>query len=169
MDYEEHIKLIIPKDIFREMQKCSGNASPNEAGGLVFGDFEELKIEEGFQYNFRGKKFECLESTKPSPVSYLMDNLQEFYDIWTEAIYKYKQQLVSIFHSHPGSAMPSGFDDQYMKMLVDFDNEMIERGIFKNPNFKYVIWTIIDGKKKDLKGFLILKNKLTQIEVIVEK
>ena len=55
MDYEEHIKLIIPKKMFKKMQRCSENASPNEAGGLVFGDFEELKIDGGFQYNFFGQ------------------------------------------------------------------------------------------------------------------
>ena len=74
MKFEKNIKIIIPKKLFLQLQECSRIASPNEACGLIFGDIQELKNEDGYQYIYSAKKFECIRSSEPSPVAFLMDN-----------------------------------------------------------------------------------------------
>jgi proteasome lid subunit RPN8/RPN11 len=159
MKLEKNIKIIIPKTIFSQIKNCTQEASPNEACGLIFGDIKESKSEEGYEYTYSAEKFECIKSSNPSPVSFLINNLEKLNEIFKEASIKYKLRLISIFHSHPGSANPSGFDYDNMKRLD-------KSGI--SP-FKYLIWTIIDGKIENLNGFLFLKDNLVQIEVNIQK
>lgn len=180
MKFEKHIKLFVPQDIYTQIRKCAEIARPNEACGFLFGDIRENKIPEGFQYEYISKKFDCFESNQASPVHFLMNNLEEFNRVFEEKSQKYQMKLISIFHSHPSSAKPSGFDFDYMTMLGEFTSEIINLpkkvstikknfGNFYSPQFKYTIWTIMDGKNEKLNGFLILRENLTQIEVIIEK
>ncbi len=64
-------------------------------------------------------------------------------------------QLLSIFHSHPGNAYPSGVDIPYMKNYY-------ESGITK---FKHIIWTILNAESKELNGFIYIFDELRQISI----
>jgi len=158
MKFEKNIKLNIPEGIFSQLQECSKHALPNEACGLIFGGIQEFKNEEGYQYIYSAKKFECIKSSKPSPIAFLMDNLEKFNDTFEDASKKFRLKLISIFHSHPGSAMLSGVDSNYMKMLYDWGD----------LRFKHQIWTIINRTCDILNGFLILKDDIVQIEVDIQ-
>ena len=64
------------------------------------------------------------------------------------------QELVSIFHSHPAGAHPSGVDLDNMKFLDEFN----PYGNFKP--YKNLIWIIMDAQNKELNGFIYFKNEI---------
>ena len=155
MRYEKDMILIISEEIQDQLKKCVKNATPNEACGLIFGNIKEFEVNGGFQYHYIGKKFKCIESTKKSTVAFLIDNIEELNEIYQNAARKYSLQLISIFHSHPGGAYPSGVDTKNMKYLDDF------------KAFKNLVWTIINAGNYDLNGFIYFNKEFLQI--IVEK
>ena len=53
----EDIKFIIDDEIFKKLTTCVKNASPYEACGLIFGEINEKKVEDGFQYHYLGQRF----------------------------------------------------------------------------------------------------------------
>jgi proteasome lid subunit RPN8/RPN11 len=157
MDFLKDIKIFLTQEIFEQLTLCVKNASPYEACGLIFGDIKEIKIEEGFQYHYIGQMFECIESTKKSTVSFLIDNIEELNEIYRTASKKYNMRLISIFHSHPGGAYPSGVDTKNMKRLHTF------------KSFKNLIWTIMDAGNNKLNGFIYFKKDFFQILVDINK
>ncbi len=154
MKFENDIVLFINKNLFKEIERCVEKASPNEACGLIFGKIQEqqkLDSEDEYAYYYCGYKFECIDSSRKSPAAFLMDDYEKLIEISNK--YSEDFQLLSIFHSHPGNAYPSGVDVPYMKNYY-------ESGITK---FKHLIWTIIDAKSKELNGFIYILDELKQI------
>ena len=88
-----------------------------------------------------------------------MNNIEVLFEFISKFNDDYRLKLVSIFHSHPYGAHPSGFDDRYMKYLHNFPQKA----------FKNCIWTIMDASNNDLNGFFYLDNEIIQIDVIVLK
>lgn len=153
----EDIKFIIDDEIFKKLTTCVKNASPYEACGLIFGEINEKKVEDGFQYHYLGQRFECIESTNKSTVAFLIDNIEELNEIYKTAAEKYNKRLISIFHSHPAGSSPSGVDTDNMKHLNEFK-------LFKN-----LIWTIMSAGNYDLNGFIYFNEEFFQILVEINK
>ncbi|MFX0076377.1 MAG: Mov34/MPN/PAD-1 family protein [Candidatus Hermodarchaeota archaeon] len=158
MKYEKDLILYLDEKVLADIIKCVENASPNEACGLLFGKIQEIKIpdrEEEFSYYYNAFKFECVESLNKNPIAFLMDDyirLVNLSDSYTE---DYDYQLLSIFHSHPGSAYPSGIDLPYM--------ESHHKG--KTSKLKHIIWTIMNAENKELNGFIFIENELNKISI----
>lgn len=163
MKFQKDIKIFINPSLFEKLEDCVRNAQPNEACGLIFGDLKQIEIDESdYQYHYFGKKFECIESDKKSPVSFLMENEEELNRIFQNAFNKYHLRLISIFHSHPSGAQPSGVDIKNMKFLDTSANFLDAYG---NRAFKNQIWTIMDAKTKELNGFMYLEEEFLEIDV----
>ena len=138
------------------MIQCIEKASPNEACGLIFGKIKEQKkpnSEKDYSYYYNAYKFECIESSHKSPVAFLMDDYEKLINLSSSYSKDFNYQLLSIFHSHPGSAYPSEVDIPYMERYY-------KSGISK---FKYLIWTIMDGNCEELNGFIYIFDQLKQI------
>ncbi|TFG08391.1 MAG: hypothetical protein EU539_02490 [Promethearchaeota archaeon] len=169
MRFEKDMVIFIPEKIFEEMKSCVDSASPNEACGLLFGVLNQIKnpeIENDFFYHYHIKKFECIESDQKSTVSFLINNIETLHEIIEE---KRKEDsssknlnLLSIFHSHPGSAYPSGFDENHMRYLDKFSKLPNN---YVSKTFKNQIWTIMNANNFDLNGFIYLQDEFLQIEV----
>lgn len=159
MKFQRDIKIIIEPPILEDLKECVKNAQPNEACGLIFGGIKEVKIDSGYQYHYRAKKFDCIESDKKSPVSFLINNFEELNQIFQKASEVHHLRLISIFHSHPSGAHPSGVDTKNMIFLDNCENRA----------FKNQIWTIMDAKTKELNGFMYFKNEFIEIDVKIGK
>ncbi|MHA1527065.1 MAG: Mov34/MPN/PAD-1 family protein [Promethearchaeota archaeon] len=157
MEFEDDIKIIALPDIFEKLKTCVKYASPNEACGLVFGSIKEVKTNQGYEYHYIGQMFECIESSNKSTVAFLMDNIEELNKLYQKAAQKYDMRLVSIFHSHPGGAFPSGIDRHNMEHLNNF------------KGFKNLIWTIMDAGNNDLNGFIYYNQEILQVVVKINK
>ncbi len=159
MKLEKNIKIILTTDIINKMKECVKKAAPNESCGLLFGEIKQLKKESAiseFQIHYIGKKFNCIEADQKSPVSFLIDNFEKLNEIYQIASQKYNLRLISIFHSHPAGAHPSGVDLKNMKYLDGF------------KAFKNEIWTIMDGSNHELNGFIYFQNELMQVDVQIK-
>ncbi|MFX1256747.1 MAG: Mov34/MPN/PAD-1 family protein, partial [Promethearchaeota archaeon] len=101
----------------------------------------------------------CVESNKKSPVSFFIENIEELNRIFQDASQKFNLQLISIFHSHPAGAYPSGADLRNMEFLDNFENRA----------FRNQIWTIMDATNKKINGFIFFNKELMQINVEINK
>lgn len=158
MKYEKDVILFISKKNLEEVKDCVKKAYPNEACGLIFGQISEIKKSNGkedFSYHYDAHKFECIESSHKSPVAFLMDDYARLLELSGTYSKQYNYQLLSIFHSHPGSAYPSGADIPYMENFY-------KSGITK---FKHIIWTIMNANSKEINGFLYIFDELKQISI----
>ncbi|MGV9171917.1 MAG: Mov34/MPN/PAD-1 family protein [Promethearchaeia archaeon] len=155
MKYQKDIKIFIEQKFFNMMKECVKKAQPNEACGLLFGNIKEVKVEQGYQYHYKTQRFECIESEKKSPVSFLMNNFEELNRIFQNAFEKHHLRLISIFHSHPSGAQPSGVDTKNMKFLDNCGNRA----------FKNQIWTIMDARSSELNGFIYFQKEFLEIDV----
>ncbi|MFO8018356.1 MAG: Mov34/MPN/PAD-1 family protein [Promethearchaeia archaeon] len=155
MEFQKDIKIFINQPLFNKIKECVRNAEPNEACGLVFGEIKEVEVDSGFQYHYIAKKFECIESNKKSHVSFLMDNFEELNRVFQNAFEEYHLRLISIFHSHPSGAYPSGVDTKNMRFLDNCGNRA----------FKNQIWTIMDAKTQELNGFIYFQKEFLKIDV----
>ncbi|MFX1408954.1 MAG: Mov34/MPN/PAD-1 family protein [Promethearchaeota archaeon] len=156
--FEKDIKLVLNHVLFNQLKECVKNASPNEACGLLFGEVKEIEYNGEYHYYYVGKKFNCIESSKKSPVSFLMDNLEELNKLFQEAFQKYNLRLISIFHSHPSGTYPSETDLKNMRFLDNCGNRA----------FKNQIWTIMNAKSENLNGFILFKNEYLQIDIEID-
>ncbi|MBD3255836.1 MAG: hypothetical protein GF383_12135 [Candidatus Lokiarchaeota archaeon] len=167
MKFERDLILIIDNKIFEKMKNCVESAQPNEAFGLILGpNPKEIPLEPPgeFQYKYLGKRFECIESNKKSPVSFFVNNTEKLYKIINKANKKSNIRVLSIFHSHPSGAYPSSVDQNYMKFLDKIgDKKYSGKKIAKI--FKNQIWTIMDAISKELNGFILLNGILMQIKI----
>ncbi len=162
MKYEEDIILSLSRKIFEEIKHCVKKAFPNEACGLIFGKISELKkpnSKNNFSYHYNAHKFECVESSHKSSVAFLMDDYAKLVELSSIYSKQNNYQLLSIFHSHSGSAYPSGVDIPYMESFY-------KSNIAK---FKHIIWIIMDASSKELNGFLYIFNELKQILIQINK
>ena len=159
MKIEEDIKIIISRQIFESFKSCVRNANPNEACGLLFGDIKEVKNGGGFQYHYMGKRFNCIESDEKSPVAFLIENIEELNKLFQNAADQFNLRLISIFHSHPAGASPSGVDLGNMEFLDDCGNKA----------FKNQIWTIMSATNYDLNGFIYFHGELMQVDLIIKE
>lgn len=166
MKFQKDIKFVLSQKIFSDLKRCVKNASPNEACGLIFGDKpREIQVGIGdFQYVYYGKIFHCIESSKKSPIAFLIANMEEFYEILKNTSQKYNLQMLSIFHSHPSGAHPSGVDLNNMKRLDNLKDVKYSDKFIINT-FQNQIWTIMDAKNYNLNGFIYLNDDLQQINL----
>ncbi len=172
MKFQKDIILFIESKILETISRCVDNSNPNEAFGLILGPQPKeipLEFDEGFQYHYYGEKFECIESSEKSPVSFLMDNTIKLFEIFEEAILKYNLRVLSIFHSHPSGAHPSGFDINYMKFLNESHDKVYNSVYNVRIGFKNQIWTIMDSDNKELNGFIYINEELIQISIRVKE
>ncbi|MFX1503645.1 MAG: Mov34/MPN/PAD-1 family protein [Promethearchaeota archaeon] len=160
MKHEKDIILLMNTDLLRKIKQCVKIAHPNEACGLIFGKILENQKSNGeFEYQYKGYKYECIESSEKSPVAFLMDDYKKLIDISASYSHNFNYQLLSIFHSHPGSAYPSGVDIPYMERYY-------KSGITK---FKHLIWTIMDANTEELNGFIYIFDEIKQISFQIRK
>ena len=162
MKYEKDIILFIDEEILEVIIQCVEKATPNEACGLIFGKIEEIKIpdrEDQYSYYYYAYKFECIESSNKNPVAFLMDDYERLVNLSNLYSKNFNYQMFSIFHSHPGSAYPSGVDIPYIE------------GYYKSgvSKFKHLIWTIMNAGNKELNGFMYIFDELKQISVKLRK
>jgi proteasome lid subunit RPN8/RPN11 len=162
MKYEKDIILFIDEEILEDIINCVEKASPNEACGLIFGKIEELKIpnrENEYSYNYYTYKFECIESSHKNPVAFLMDDYEKLVNISDYYSKNFNYQMFSIFHSHPGSAYPSGIDIPYIENYYRSERS----------TFKHIIWTLMSAESKELNGFIFIENELNKIAVKIRE
>jgi len=159
MKFEKDIVINIKQKIIDSLKTCVINARPNEACGLIFGDIKEIQVSEGFQYHYIAQKFECFESDRKSPVSFLIENIEKLNQVWQNASQKFNLRLISIFHSHPAGSSPSGVDHYNMEFLDNCGNKA----------FKNQIWTIMDAQNFNLNAFIYYQEEIMKIAVEVNK
>jgi proteasome lid subunit RPN8/RPN11 len=159
MKFEKDIIIILSQKIMDELKNCVNIASPNEACGLIFGDIKEIQVDEGFQYHYIARKFECFDSDQKSPVSFLIENIERLNEVWQNAAQKYNLRLISIFHSHPAGSSPSGVDHNNMEYLDNCGNRA----------FKNQIWTIMDAQNFNLNGYIYYHEEISEIAVDINK
>ncbi|MFW9952406.1 MAG: Mov34/MPN/PAD-1 family protein [Candidatus Thorarchaeota archaeon] len=153
--YEKDIIFHIDNQILSKVIKCVRITAPNEASGLIFGNVEQQPVNNEFQYHYKTRFFECVESNHKSPVAFLMNDDEMLYQIATKVEKEHDLKLISVFHSHPSGTTPSEMDYHYM-------NTFHKTNISK---FKHLIWTIMDSQNSEIKAYLIFKGVLTQIQV----
>ncbi len=162
MKYEKDIILFIDEGILENIIQCVEKATPYEACGLIFGKIEEKKIpnrEDQFSYYYYAHKFECIESKYKNPVAFLMDDYERLVKLSNLYSKNFNYQMFSIFHSHPGSAHPSGVDLPYMENYYRSERS----------TFKHIIWTIMNAKSKELNGFIFIDNELNKISLQIRE
>ncbi|MFX1274160.1 MAG: Mov34/MPN/PAD-1 family protein [Promethearchaeota archaeon] len=157
MKFESYIKIVINQQILTKLKTCVKNARPNEACGLIFGDIKQVQSpdSEVYEIYYIGKQFNCIESNKKSPVAFLINDIEKLNSIFKEAAQHYNLRMVSIFHSHPSGAHPSGTDHGNMEYLDDCGNKA----------FKNQIWTIMSARSFKLNGFIYFNKELMQVDV----
>ena len=171
MKFQKDIILFISQDTFERLKSCVQKSSPNEAFGLILGPKPKeitLNNSREFQYHYIAEIFECIKSDKSSPVDFLMENIEELYNIIKDAYMKYNRRVLSIFHSHPAGSHPSGFDLNYMKYLDEFYNEVLNSSVMMKIPIKNQIWTIMDANNSDINGFIYLEREVQQIQIIID-
>jgi len=155
MRLEKDIVFVVGRGLTKKINECIEKAYPNEACGFMFGDIQEYNNNDDFKYTYYSKVFQCIESSKLSPVAFLLDNDQKILELSKIISNDKKLQLLAIFHSHPAGANPSSVDKKCMK---HYHNCGIK-------NFNHLVWIIVDSRNKDINGFIYLYNKLTQIKI----
>ena len=159
MRLKKDIVFVVGRSLTRNIDKCIEKAYPNEACGFIFGDVKEFNNNGDFKYTYYSKVFQCIESSKLSPVAFLLDNDQKILELSKIISNDKKLQLLAIFHSHPAGANPSSVDKKCMK---HYHNCGIK-------NFNHLVWILVDSRNKDIKGYIYLYNKLTQIKMEVSE
>ena len=155
MKFEKDIVFVANHAIIENLKTCVKKASPNEACGLIFGDIKEVRVNEGFQYHYIASKFECFESDKKSPVSFLIENIEKLNEVWQDAALKFNLRLISIFHSHPAGSSPSGVDHYNMEFLDNCGNKA----------FRNQIWTIMDAQNYNLNAYIYYNQEIMKVVV----
>ncbi len=173
IEYQEDIKLFIPKEVLNELKNCVQVAYPNEACGIVFGEISQIRnevLEDDFFYHYTAKKFSCIKSDKKSMVAFLIKNIEELHQTIIKSMLeldiKKKARLISIFHSHPSGNHPSTSDIENMRFLNEFSNHDHK---FISKAFKNLIWLIMDGTSFELRGFIYINSHLYQINIKINE
>lgn len=166
MKYEKNLILKINPTVFTQLVECVKNATPHEACGILFGEIKEIKISEGYQYQYIAEKFKCYKSDKESPVAFLIENIEELALLIEDALQEKNMRVISIFHSHPAGASPSSVDINNMMYLNEFSKKPQN---FISKAFNNLIWSIMDAQNKKLNGFIYLQKELIKINIRLEE
>lgn len=148
MKVHKTIKLILSKTQSARLLQISEAAEPNESAALLFGS---VTREQDFVL-YKCEKVQDVESSVPSPVSFLIGDIENLYSLWADAQSK-GYRLVSIFHSHPSGAWPSGKDRKYMKNIGRF--------------YRGIIWSIYGNSQDELNAFVYDRNRMFQVEIVI--
>lgn len=139
-------QIVLNEDQFITLKKISKTALPNESAALIFGEIKTAKNE----LVYIGQKIEAVDSTTPSPVAFLIGDLEHLYSLWSKA-QDQGYRLLSIFHSHPSGAWPSGTDKRYMKNI-----DLVYPGI---------IWIIYGNGDDEFKAFIYQNQKFHRVNL----
>ena len=147
--------------------ECVHLAAPNECCGLIFGSIKEFSENENYSYHYIGESVRCIPSDKKSPISFLIEKVENLNEIILEELRlgENKKQIVNIFHSHPSGSFPSAIDINNMRYLDQFGEGS---GDSISKPFKNLIWLIIDSKNYKIRGFICYRNKIHEVDVIIE-
>jgi proteasome lid subunit RPN8/RPN11 len=170
INFEKDIKILIAREIYKEMVYCVDSVTPNEACGLLFGliiEEKKCQTENDFIYFYKAEEFDCIKSDRQSSVSFLIENIENLnrriMQLVMSSNHERKMQIISIFHSHPSGNNPSLTDKAHMRYLNDFSNTQYTSKAFKN-----LIWTIMDAKNHAIQGYLYLNGQFLRVEVIIQ-
>jgi proteasome lid subunit RPN8/RPN11 len=129
-------RLVIPRGLFDRMISHCLSGYPNEACGMLAGKGDRVE------------KIYAMTNAEPSPVSYLMEPKEQF--IAMKEMRAEGLSMVAIFHSHPQShAYPSGKD----------------AALAFYPDAVYVIVSLIDREKPEIRGYSIREGIVREIEI----
>ena len=98
MRFEKDIIFVLSKDIFSKINKCIEESAPNEACGFLFGEIDEIDNQGDFNYIYRSKLIQCIESSTTSPVSFSVDNDDQILEISNITIQNKELKLIAVFH-----------------------------------------------------------------------
>lgn len=131
-------KLIIPYHIFEKIISHCKTVYPNEACGIL-----------AAKNNTVEKVFE-MTNIENSTVSYLMEPKEQFRVM--KEMRNSGEKMIAIYHSHPHSqAYPSAKDVK----LASY------------PDSAYIIVSLADKEKPELRAFEINEGKVTDLELTV--
>ncbi|MHA1338680.1 MAG: Mov34/MPN/PAD-1 family protein [Promethearchaeota archaeon] len=157
--------LILSQDKINQFKKIAKNAYPNESAALGFGIVEKSQIipNDNFTNQSRKnskkkiyyiiKKIEEFESSVPSPVYFLLDDVELLYKKWLNA-QEEGLKLICIFHSHPAGTSPSGTDISYMANISKL--------------YPYIIWLIYGNKSQKFKAYIMYNSNVYEVAIKIE-
>ena len=136
---EANLMITLPKEVYEVMTEHAKKEYPQEACGFVVGK------------NGRAEYFLPLKNIDRSSVTYSMDPKEQIRAF--KKIDEDKQELLGIFHSHVASqAYPSQTD----------------RKMAFYPEVSYLIVSLVDMEKPDLKSYRIVNDGVTPEEVVIQ-
>jgi len=150
--------LLLTKNQIDELKKISIKALPNEAVALGFGVIEKKdnlelnNLKTQFLY-YIIKIIEEFQSSHPSPIYFLLDDVELLYKKWMNA-QKKGLKLICIFHSHPSGCVPSGVDKDYMKNI--------------SIVYPFIIWLIYGNTSDKFQAYLYNNNKISEVKMIIK-
>jgi len=168
MKFQKDIIFFISKNIYEKIIECVEYARPNESCGLIFGESQEKENseeKEDYFYYYKSKHFECIKSDKKSAVAFLIEGSEEIDSMILNNTNR-NQKLISIFHSHPAGAHPSGIDLNHMER---YDSS--KRTYLGKPQLRLLklqIWTIMDASNYELNAFIYLNKEIIQIDLQIK-
>jgi len=168
MKFENDMIIFVTKNIYEKIKECVDSAQPNESCGLIFGESEEKKnpdLEDDYFYYYKAKHFVCIKSDRKSAVAFLIEGSEEIDSIIFNNTNK-NQKLISIFHSHPAGAHPSGIDLNHMERYDS--SKRIYLGKPQLRLLKLQIWTIMDANNYELNAFIYLNKEIIQINLQIK-
>ncbi|MDG6928168.1 MAG: M67 family metallopeptidase [Nitrososphaerota archaeon] len=96
------MELVLPESIAKELLEYMRSQLPYESVAFLLGSRENDR--------FKAEEIVKMSNAAHSSVEFAVDP-QELYDV-----YRKGSEIVCIFHSHPGPAVPSELDAFYMKL-----------------------------------------------------
>jgi len=133
---ENMSRILMPKEVFDQMTGHCRSVYPNEACGILGGK------------NSVVKKIYEMTNVDHSPVSYIMDTKEQFNVM--KDMRKDGYDMVAIYHSHPHSpAYPSPKDREFAYYSTAV----------------YVIVSLVDQEKPDVRAFEIDEVELKEVEI----
>ncbi|MHA1729107.1 MAG: Mov34/MPN/PAD-1 family protein [Promethearchaeota archaeon] len=174
MKSEKRICFVLTEGHFNKLVQIAKKNYPNECVGLIFGNVIIKTTDNNIKKPniiYKVKKIEEIISSKPSPVSFIIEDLELLAQKWFKA-QQSGLKLISIFHSHPSDAYPSGKDRIYMKQLNEFwkiQNLLSKQfksheNIINSKNMG-TIWTIYGNKSKKLNAFILQCDDIFKCDV----
>ncbi|MHA1821724.1 MAG: Mov34/MPN/PAD-1 family protein [Promethearchaeota archaeon] len=156
MKKNKKIYFSVTESQYNSLVDIARKAYPNESCALLFGVLEKKENSSGEQeYYYKIKEIREMKSSEPSPVAFVLNDFELLAKIWLEQQDR-GLRLLSIFHSHPNTAIPSGIDETYMRNM--------DMG-----GFSGIIWSIYGNISRDLNAFIYLNNRIYQVNVIIQK